>query len=801
MKLRASAGVFLIYKDMKKIITGVFYTLFLGIVTAWGQSPDTLPDTLDIAWLDEVIVSSSQLEERAPVTLQTIRKDEIKYYLGGKTYPEMMRNIGGVYATSESGSYGDAKINIRGFKQENFTVLLNGIPLSGFRSGSLFWNNWLGLSDATFRVQLQKGIGGSMLAANSMGGTINIATQPAAQTGGGEATFGLTDYGLYNLRLSISTGKMKNGWALSFVGSHTWGDGYVEATPVQAWGYFLNLQKTLHPRHSLSFTLFGSPERHGQRSQKLSHEEVSMRGKKYNKNWGEYNGKIYNVSENFYHKPYFSATHFFTVSDKVFLSNTVYFSIGSGGGKWSESTGKKITDYRNAGGQIDWPAVIADNVTNTDEVVLPGGGTATGRAKNILSDYLAGHIWAGVKSSLDITLSDRLRLSTGLHYQYFYSWQNERITDLLGGAFWYEDYGNNALSGWAGRSPVKKVGDYIRLHNGDRDHHLSAYSQLDYANGHIQAFAGIMGMTTAYQHWDKYNYTANYYSDRKFSAGGNVKAGVSFHPATHHLFFLNGGYYSRMPYSNVYFASNTNDITHQVKNEKNYIVEAGYKFNCNAIQLTVNGYYNYWMNKALLSDQYKPLDEGQIRYMVTGLDAQHLGVEANYTQQVTDWLALAAFISVGDWRWKNDVQATVYDPYTSLPVDTLQLYTSGLFVGDAPQTQMGVTAAVTLFNRLAVRTEWRYNDRMYANFDPAKRTDAADHSQSYRIPASWVSDVHIHFPFKTGNLTTVLFFTCNNLFDALYIERGDDGATHDLASFRGFWNTGRTVSVGGRIQF
>ena len=765
--------------------------LFFGSVAAWA-------DTLNIEWLDEIIVSTSQLEEKAPVTLQTIRKDEIKYYLGGKTYPEMMRNIGGVYATSESGSYGDAKVNIRGFKQENFTVLLNGIPLSGFRSGSLFWNNWLGLSDATFRVQLQKGIGGSMLAANSMGGTINIVTQPAAQTGGGEATFGLTDYGLYNLRFSVSTGKMKNGWALSFVGSRTWGDGYVEATPVQAWGYFVSLQKTIHPRHSLSFTLLGSPERHGQRSQKLSSDEVSAYGQKYNKNWGEYNGKAYNVSENFYHKPYLSATHFFTVSDKLLLSNTVYFSVGDGGGKWSESVGQSITAYRTPDGRIDWAAVVADNVNN--EVTLPDGETATGRARNILSDYLAGHVWAGGKSSLDITLSEQLRLSTGLHYQYFFSWQNERITDLLGGAFWYEDYGST-LAGWAGRSPVKKVGDYVRLHNGDRDHHLSAYAQLDYTHGRLQAFAGVVGMTTAYQHWDKYNYIANYYSDRKLSAGGNLKAGLGFRPATQHLLFLNGGYYSRMPYSNVYFASNTNDITHQVRNEKNHIVEAGYKFNSDAVQLTVSGYYNYWMNKALLSDPYKPLDEGQIRYMVTGLDARHLGLEASYTQQVTKWLSLSAFISAGDWRWTNDVEATVYDPYTSLPVDTLQLYTGGLFVGDAPQTQVGITASVTLFGRLAVRTEWRYNDRMYANFDPAKRTDPADRSQSYRIPASLVGDIHIHFPFKVGRLDAVLFFTCNNLSDALYIERGDDGATHDLASFRGFWNTGRTVSVGGRIQF
>ncbi|MDR2065240.1 MAG: TonB-dependent receptor plug domain-containing protein [Prevotellaceae bacterium] len=786
---------------MKKIFKSAFYMLFCGVATAFAQQPAILTDTLNVELLDEVTVSAAQLHDDAPVTLQTIKRGEITRYLGVKTYPEIMRNIGGVYATSESGSYGDAKINIRGFKQENFTVLLNGAPLSGFRSGSIFWNNWLGLADATFRIQLQKGVGGSMLAANSMGGTINIITRQAALTSGGELTSGITDYGQYNLRISLSTGELKNGWALTFTGSHTWGKGYVDATDVNAWSYFFNLQKKINSKHSLSFTLLGSPERHGQRSQKLSHDDIKTYGLKYNKNWGEYNGKTYNTSENFYHKPYFSATHFFKVSDKLFLSNILYFSFGSGGGKWNESTGKKITSYLNAGGQIDWQATVADNVNNTDAVMLPNGEKASGYSKNILSDYLAGHVWAGLKSAIDIKLSEQIKLSSGLHYQYFYSWQNERITDLLGGTFWYEDYGKNSLAGFAGRNPVKKVGDYVRLHNGDLDNHLSVYSQLDYASYRIQAFVGIMFMTATYQHWDKYNYINNYYSNAVFAAGGNIKAGINYSPVKHHNVFMNGAYYSRMPYNSVYFASGTNDITNNVSNEKNYIAEAGYKFIDNSAQLTVSGYYNYWQNKALMSDPYKQIDNEQAHYMIKGLDAQHAGVEANYSRRITDRLSLSAFVSFGNWKWKNDVNAIIYDSYTGMPIDTLHVFTDGLFVGDAPQTQAGITATVTLFDKLEISAECRYNSRMYANFDPVKRINAADRSQSYRIPSSLTADLHIHYPFNISDMSANLFFTCNNLFDIQYIERGDDGATHDLASFRGFWNLGRNILTGIRIRF
>ncbi|MDR1682188.1 MAG: TonB-dependent receptor plug domain-containing protein, partial [Candidatus Symbiothrix sp.] len=566
--------------------TSLFCALLLGAHVCVSAQVSQVTDSSTVQVLNEIVVTAAQIADRAPVTLQTIQSKEISDFLSTKTYPEVLRNIGGVYSTAESGSYGDAKINIRGFKQENFTVMLNGVPLSGFRSGSLFWNNWLGLTDATYRIQLQKGVGGSMLAANSMGGTINILTKPAEQEVGRNLTYNITDYGLNNLRLSLHSGEMKNGWAVSFIGSRTWGDGYVDATPVDSWGYFLNVRKRLNTKHSLLFTLLGSPEKHGQRSQKLSSEETEKYGLKYNKNWGYYNGKTNNVSANFYHKPYLSATHFFSISDKASLSNTLYFSIGNGGGKWTENAGgAKITNTLNAYGQIDWDAVAASNQAN-------------GQAFNIQSDYLAGHTWTGLKSAFDYSLSENWKLSSGLHYQYFYSWQNERITDLLGGDYWFEDYEHKSLAGVAGRNPQKTVGDYIRLNNGDRDNHLSLYAQADYISGNIHAFAGALLTTTVYQHWDKYNYVDHFYSDRILAFGGNLKAGTSVQTAENQNIYLNGGIYSRTPYSNVYFANNTNEITKDVRNEQNYIVEAGYKFSTGTTKLTVNAYFNYWKNKA-----------------------------------------------------------------------------------------------------------------------------------------------------------------------------------------------------------
>ena len=100
--------------------------------------------------LDEITVSAGIRNTRtSPLRLTSIDEKDIKVKSAGKTFPELLREIPGVYATPETGSFGDAKINIRGFQQENISVLLNGIPISGLTSGSMFWNNWLGLTDAT----------------------------------------------------------------------------------------------------------------------------------------------------------------------------------------------------------------------------------------------------------------------------------------------------------------------------------------------------------------------------------------------------------------------------------------------------------------------------------------------------------------------------------------------------------------------------------------------------------------------------------------------------------------------------
>lgn len=758
----------------------------------------SIKDTLAI---QEVTIRASFSDVRtSPLRLTTIDENTLQSRAAARTYPELLRGIPGLYATSESGSYGDAKLNIRGFRQENVAVLLNGIPISGLTSGNMFWNNWMGLADATYSIQVQKGAGSSMLTDSSVGGAVNIITTAPSENFTIDASTCGAHYGTIKGFVGISSGQLPDGWAVNAMASYVGGTGYVDATDVSAFSYMLNVSKRIGLRHTLLFTALGSPERHDQRSARLSWDEVQQYGRTYNKNWGWRDGEVYNLSCNNYFKPYFTLQHIWN-GDRISMKNSVWLAIGDGGGRWSETKGKPLSAYQKDG-QVDWNAIVDANRRNSSGPV-PGIS-----AVNILSDYMAGHTQAGAITTLEYSLAKRWKLGAGLHYQYYSTWECERITDLLGADYWYEDYGQKSISGTAGRNPIKGVGDYVRTDNGKITHHGTAYLTASFDSEKINATLGASLFGSVNRRWDRYNYTGeDVYSGLASGVGAGVKGGLLWKPFRGHSIYVNGGWYSRLPYPGVWFSSGNNEITRDVRNEQNILSELGYRYVWNRGGMELTGYATLWKNKSMMSDPYKQEDSiGETRYMVNGLDAFHCGLELDVFHNFTDWLKLSAYASAGDWRWMNDVHAIIYDDYSGMQVGSVNVYSDGLPVGDAPQTQIGASADVRIPKGFSINVDWQFNDRMYADFDPVTRTDPSDRSYAYRIPSYHLLGVTLQWArmFKVNpghEIGLTMFATGVNLLDSMYIERGKDGAGHDLETFRGYWGFGRSFTFGIRLNF
>ena len=147
-----------------------------------------------------------------------------------------------VYATMQGGGSGDARINIRGFDQRNTAVMINGVPVNDMENGWVYWSNWDGLGDAASSIQVQRGLAAVNLATPSIGGTLNVITDPTANTPGLGYKQEFGSRGFLKETLTLSTGNVGR---FAFTGNlvRKQGDGFFStngalATWTDAWAYY-----------------------------------------------------------------------------------------------------------------------------------------------------------------------------------------------------------------------------------------------------------------------------------------------------------------------------------------------------------------------------------------------------------------------------------------------------------------------------------------------------------------------------------------------------------------------------------
>ena len=326
--------------------------------------------------LSDVEVLASRASETTPVAYTNVSKEEMEVRLGSQDIPMILNTTPSVYATQQGGGAGDARINIRGFNQRNVAVMINGVPQNDMENGWVYWSNWDGVGDATSSIQVQRGLSAVNLATPSIGGTMNIITDPTALEKGGKFKQEAGGGGFMKTTVNYNTGLIKDKLALSGTIVRKTGDGFIDGTWTDAWAYYLGTSYAVSDDQRVELYAIGAPQRHGQNlykqniatySQELAgdidgYDETAFAegekfeheaGRFYNQNWApvssDYKGKQYwymygakttdryssdflNERENFFHKPLVNLNHFYDINDDIRLSSVAYWSGGSGGG-------------------------------------------------------------------------------------------------------------------------------------------------------------------------------------------------------------------------------------------------------------------------------------------------------------------------------------------------------------------------------------------------------------------------------------------------------------------------------------
>ncbi len=763
------------------------------VTVAEGQTVDLgrIVMNADAVGLQEIqLIANVAVDRKTPVAVSTITPAKIQEKLGAQEFPEILKSTPGVYATKQGGGYGDSRINLRGFNSENVAVMINGIPVNDMENGRVYWSNWAGLSDVTRSMQVQRGLGASKVAVPSVGGTINILTNTTNAKKGGSLYTAIGTGGRRKVGLTLSTGLMENGWAVSVSGAMDEGNGLVDGTWHKAYSYFMNISKKIGDDHIISFTAFGAPQEHGQRYDRLKMEDYQKypSGINYNPNYGYLDGQMLNERRNFYHKPQISLNWYWTINESSNLSTAAYMSYGTGGG--TGPLGASVT--RTNDGIIDYEAARDANIAN-----------GAGGSKSIIRASRNDHKWYGILSVYEKEASDNITFSVGLDSRYYVGSHFREVSNLLGGEYYIDNSDVNNPNRKA------KVGDKIAYNNDGQVMYAGGFGQVEYSADRLSAFLSGAISETSYKRVDyfqKLDSDPSQTTDAFNFFGYMIKGGANYNLTDNHNVFINTGYFERAPFFKAVFPTNDNDEANaDAQTEKVLSFEAGYGARYSKFAFNANVYWTKWKDKSMVKTFQTENQAGDLIFgtaNITGVNAIHMGVEADFRYNPTEKLTITGMLSVGNWTWENDIlDVPILDDNNNL-VETVNVYIGGLKVGNSAQTTTALGIDYKLFDGFKVGADWNFFGNIYADFDPLRRNDEADKGvDSWKMKDYHLFDFNAKYSFKIGGVDAMLLANVNNLFDSEYVSDGFDGANHDWQSSTVYYGLGRTYSIGLKVKF
>jgi iron complex outermembrane recepter protein len=801
------------------------------------------------------VVADRARERETPVAYSNVEKERIEANLGSQDIPMVLNSTPSVYATVSGGGAGDARINVRGFNQRNIAIMINGMPVNDMENGWVYWSNWDGLGDATSSIQMQRGLSAVNLATPSIGGTMNILTDPTAVKPGVRFKQEFGSAGFLKSTLSGGTGLIDGKYAVSATVVRKVGDGLIDGTWTDAWAYYLGASYNINDNNRLELYAMGAPQRHGQRlymqniavfSQSFAKDLAdydkdaldtypeAATGRKYNQNWGpvssSYNGEQYyngssgerydksfiNERENYYNKPLINLNWFTQLSQSLSLKTIVYYSGGTGGG--TGEYGRLEYDYSTPTRTPDWDATIARNV---DSTTFRYGAKEKGQSVGLLRNSTNNQWTTGIISKAYWKASENLVTAFGVDWRMAEIDHYREIRDLLGGSYFLPEANQLPVSDfWSESEKTRRLGDKVDYHFTNTVDWYGVFGQAEYTKDALTAY-GMLGLSTI-----KYSYE-NFFIAQDTLANGNpdlnsgtlkensgwinglqVKGGASYRLDDNYTVFGNLGYISKVPIFDEVIDDRNGIKNEEHENEIFYSVEAGvnYVTSDRKLNLKLNGYFTRWQNRSYRDEEFGP---EEILVFLSGVDADHMGVEFEMAYQPIELLRLDAAASFGNWKYLNDVDGETRIPGTTQQTK-YQVYIKDLYVGDSPQTQIALAGSVFPVKGLMAQLAWRYYDRHYSAFNPFDRDDPNDKVQPWLTPSYHLFDVHASYdlPINLSGVSFQLFLHAFNIFDTEYIQDSLDNSpyngfsdTHKASDAEVFLGMPRFINGGLQILY
>ena len=786
------------------------------------------------------VFASRASEQETPVAFITLERERIQRELGSRDVPLVLNHTPSVYSTVQGGGAGDARVNVRGFNQRNIAIMINGVPVNDMENGWLYWSNWDGMEEVTNSIQLQRGLSVVTLATPSIGGTMNILTDPARNARQVLVKQEFGNDGFRKSSLMLSTGLINGKIAVTVSGVRKTGQGYVDGTWTDAWSYYAAAGWNVSSRHRLDFFAIGAPQRHGQnlfRQNIAAYDhgfartvfkqdgldetmiqtilnEYPEQGRRWNQNIGavsdsytkrQHNGfgpvqrqnsGFIDEFENFFHKPILNLSYFGQLTDKSLLSTILYYSGGKGGG--SGRHGDLIPNLEGPSPVPDYDATIEAN-------------RIRGLSQGIIRNRHNVQWTLGAISKLTYQLSERIQLEAGLDWRSAEIQHFSTVRDLLGG-YGYVQFDSDF---WKPRGRVLKLGDRFDYNDIVTVNWIGGFLQGRYQTDTFSSFAvaGYSSIKYTFEDFFTDDGTGNPFTASPAPIGGyQVKGGANYRLNDALSVYVSLGTVSKVPVFDGVIDAPTGTIYPDPQNETFIGIESGLNFQSLDRKLTVklNLYHTTWNDRTETRNLVEQSGNDAL-VSIRGLSALHRGIEGDVAWQPIDLVRFDGAFSIGDWKYTQDVIGSyTLDRSDRNSQQQVSLPLSGVQVGDAPQTQLAYAITALPITGTYITLSGRSYTRHFADFDPAGYNDPD--GKVWQAPGYTVFDLQAGYDFEYDRFGVRLFAHIFNVANTFYVQDAVNNSRFHAYPGNGvnmgraddaevFLGLPRTFNLGTRITF
>ncbi len=562
-------------------------------------------NVLDLKKIDLHFDFNTEQRQIGTISLSDHELDEnndISFSVSG-----LLQSTRDVFLTAAAFDFSSTFFRPRGLGNENGKILINGVEMNKFSNGRPQWSNWGGLNDVQRNQEFSLGISENDYTFGDLLGTSNIIMRASKYRKGGKISYAFSNRS-YQGRVigTYNSGVTAKGWAFSVSLSRRYGkEGFVEGTLYDSNSFFVSIEKKLGNKHSLNLTGFYTPNRRG-RSTAITNEVFSLKGNKYNPNWGYLNGEIRNSKERKIEEPVFMLNHYWDISKKTHLQTNIAFQTGKiansridnggsdlitgpsgqqtyiGGGRsadinpvhpdnmpssFLEDPNPTPLDYQNAflaqqhlinNGQLNWEDILRTNQQNAQK-----GNNST----YILYEDRTDDTLLSGNMILNSQFNTYITVNAAIGYKNLKSQNFAEVTDLLGGTGFLDvdmfalsstglsssELASRAQSDLRNPNRIVEVGDRYDYNYEIEASAINGFLQGQFKLKRVNFFLGGTVSQTSYQRNGLFE---NGYFPGNDSFGKSealnfmnygVKGGTTIAINGHHFIKLQGAYFNKAP--------------------------------------------------------------------------------------------------------------------------------------------------------------------------------------------------------------------------------------------------------------